>query len=54
MTGQELKECIAEVKHSDMPEASKKKVMNVLYEQMHEKVRRKRQGRVCGIGDSTM
>jgi len=36
MAGQELKECIAEVKHSDMQEQSKKKIMNVLYEQLHK------------------
>ncbi len=36
MTGQELNECIAEVKYSDMPEPAKKKIMNVLYEQMHK------------------
>ena len=36
MTEQELKECIAEVKHSDIPESSKKKIMNVLYEQLHK------------------
>ena len=36
MTEQELEECIAEVKHSDIPESSKKKIMNVLYEQLHK------------------
>lgn len=33
MTRQDLKECIAEVKHSGIPERSKKMIMNVLYEQ---------------------
>ncbi len=37
MTKQELKECIAEVKYSDMPKPSKKKVMNVLYDKLHKK-----------------
>jgi len=36
MTEQDLKECIAEVKNSDIPNPSKKKIMNVLYEQMHK------------------
>jgi len=36
MTEQELKEVISEVKHSDIPEPSKKKIMNVLYEQLHK------------------
>lgn len=35
MTEQELKELIAEVKYSSMPEKSRKKVMNVLYSEMH-------------------
>ena len=30
MTEQELKECIAEVEHSDIPEPAKEKIMNVL------------------------
>jgi len=33
---QDLKECIAEVKNSDIPNPSKKKIMNVLYERMHK------------------
>ena len=37
MTGQELKECIAEVRHSDMPKPAKKKVMDVLYDELHKK-----------------
>lgn len=36
MTGQELKECIAEVKYSGIPKLSKKKIMNVLYELLHK------------------
>ncbi|MCI8339282.1 MAG: DUF551 domain-containing protein [Lachnospiraceae bacterium] len=36
MTKQELKECIAEVRHSDMPKPAKKKVMNVLYDEPHK------------------
>lgn len=36
MTEQDLKECIAEVKNSDMPNPSKKKIMNILYERMHK------------------
>lgn len=31
---QELKECISEVKYSDMPDATKKKIINLLYEQL--------------------
>jgi len=38
MTKQDLKECIAEVKNSDIPNPSKKKIMNVLYERMHKGV----------------
>lgn len=30
MTGQDLKECIAEVKHSAIPEQSKEKIINTL------------------------
>lgn len=36
MTGQDLKECIAEVKYSAIPEKSKKMIMNVLYEKQME------------------
>lgn len=32
MTDQELKECIAEVKYSAIPEPSKKKIINALME----------------------
>lgn len=32
MTEQDLKECIAEVKHSAIPEQSKKKIINALME----------------------
>ncbi|RKI24674.1 hypothetical protein D7V82_14625 [bacterium 1xD8-6] len=35
MTGQELKECIAEIKNSTVPEQSKKKIVNLLYGQMY-------------------
>lgn len=37
MTKQELREAIAEVKYSSMPDATKKDVMNALYDKMHEK-----------------
>lgn len=37
MTEQELKECITEVKYSDMPKPAKKKIMNVLYGELHKK-----------------
>lgn len=36
MTEQELKECIAEVKNSAIPESSKGKIINALYEQLHK------------------
>ncbi len=36
MTEQELKECIAEVKNSDMPAPSKKKVASILYGQLYK------------------
>lgn len=36
MTKQELKECITEVKYGDMPKPAKKKVMNVLYDELHK------------------
>lgn len=36
MTGQDLKECIAEVKYIAIPDKSKKMVMNVLYEKQLE------------------
>lgn len=36
MNEQDLKECIAEVKNSDIPNPSKKKIMNILYERMHK------------------
>lgn len=36
MTEQELKECIAEVKHSAIPEPSKKKIINLLYGQIYK------------------
>ena len=32
MTTQDLRECIAEVKYSDIPDKSKKMIMNILYE----------------------
>ena len=37
MTKQELKECITEVKYSDLPKPAKKKIMNVLYDELHKK-----------------
>lgn len=36
MTDQELKECIAEVKYSAIPEPSKKKITNALMENQQE------------------
>lgn len=36
MTGQELKECIAEIKNSTVPEQSKKKIANLLYGQIYK------------------
>lgn len=36
MNQQDLKEYIAEVKNSDIPNPSKKKIMNILYERMHK------------------
>lgn len=36
MNQQDLKECIAEVKNSDIPNPSKKKIMNILYERMYK------------------
>ncbi len=36
MDKQELKELIAEVKHSDMPEPTKKKIVNLLYEKLND------------------
>ena len=36
MTGQELKECIAEIKNSTVPEQSKKKIVNLLYGQIYK------------------
>lgn len=36
MNQQDLKECIAEVKNSDIPNPSKRKIMNILYEWMHK------------------
>lgn len=35
MTEQEVKECIAEVKYSAIPEKSKKRIMDVLYEKLY-------------------
>ena len=37
MTDQELKECITEVKYSDLPKPAKKKIMNMLYDELHKK-----------------
>lgn len=36
MNQQDLKECIAEVKNSDIPNPSRKKIMNILYERMYK------------------
>ena len=36
MKEQELKECIAEIKNSAIPEQSKKKIINLLYGRMYE------------------
>lgn len=36
MNQQDLKECIAEVKNSDIPNPSKKKIMNMLYGRMYK------------------
>ncbi len=44
MEKQELKEIIAEVKHSDMPEPTKKKIVNLLYEKKMERSEEKNRG----------